>query len=148
MFDAPPPTVVLPANLPAQCFVTPAQDYNVPPMVLVAMVKVESKGRSVVSRNKNGSLDLGVAQHNTDSWVPYFKKKFGIEPAALATNPCQSIRAAAYVLRTELNHKSCAGSDIWCAVGRYHAPNNRNLAAIYIGKVKAAMNQILGKGAF
>jgi Transglycosylase SLT domain len=147
--------VVLPAHLPAQCFVQPAQDFRVPEMVLVALVKVESgDGHSKITKNANGTYDLGVAQTNTASWVPYLKKHYGIDPSALAYNACQSIRAAAFVLRMEMNHKTCnssatsQGENIWCGVRRYHAPNNKTAAEIYVSKVYKAMMEIAQKGKF
>jgi soluble lytic murein transglycosylase-like protein len=148
-----PHQIVLPARLPAQCFLTSASDYGVPPLVLVAMVKVESHGKSVVSRNPNGSFDLGVAQINLDasgkgSWGRYMRERYGITPEALANNPCQSIRAQAYVLRSELNHRSCGGSDIWCGVGRYHAPYKAEARAVYVEKVKAALSSLVASGKF
>lgn len=146
--DAIPPPIILPPHLPAQCFSQPAADYKVPEIVLVALTKVESKGKSVVGKNSNGSFDLGVAQHNTGSWVPFLQKKFGITPESLLNNPCQSIRAAAYVLRVEMNHKKCAGQDIWCGIGRYHSPNNPTLAAIYISKINDAITSIVSRGRY
>lgn len=146
--DIPPTSVVLPRHLPAQCFVQSAADYQVPQMVLVALVKVESDGRGRVGQNSNGTQDIGVAQHNSATWVPYLKAHFGIQPDALAKNPCQSIRAAAYVLRVEMNHKSCAGVDVWCGLRRYHAPNNRVAGDSYVLKIDAAIKSIILKGSF
>lgn len=142
------PSVTLPGNLPAQCFIQSANDYNVPAMVLVALVKVESNGKSVIGKNSNGSLDLGVAQHNTNSWVPYLDKKYGIKPESLLSNPCQSIRAAAFVLRSEMNHKSCGGVNVWCGLIRYHSPSNMIEGNIYINKIYKAIQDITMKGHF
>lgn len=146
--DAPPSSVILPQHLPAECFIQSANDYQIPSMVLVALVKVESNGLNTIGRNVGGTYDLGVAQHNSKSWVPYLKKHFGIQPESLANNPCQSIRAAAYVLRIEMNHKKCAGVDVWCGVGRYHSPNNRVEAQSYIQKISLALQSIVSKGKF
>jgi hypothetical protein len=147
---APPagPSIVLPARLPATCVLSAAGDYRIPPVVMLAMIKVESGGKSVVGRNANGSLDLGVAQHNTDSWVPFFRDRYGIDPQSLLDNPCQSIRAQAYVLRKELDSRECAGVDIWCAVGRYHAPYNMASRAVYIPKVQTALAVMVKSGRF
>lgn len=144
----PPSTVQLPDSLPAQCFVAAAEDYQVPAMVLVAIAKTESNGRSVVSKNNDGSYDYGVMQHNTNSWVPYFEREFGISRERLVKEPCQSIRAAAYVLRKEQDHKSCEGRPIWCGVGRYHAPNNLGLAQEYVGRVWKSLQKIVREGKF
>lgn len=144
--------VVLPSHLPSACFIQAARDYAVPDLVLAAMVKVESGGRSVVANNRDGSQDVGVAQHNTRSWVPYFEQKYGITRQDLLSNPCQSIRAQAYTLRREWNHRSCAPlawiQGVWCAVGRYHAPNNQRLAQIYVQKVQKAYMDMIAAGRF
>lgn len=142
------PRVVLPARLPAQCFIEAASAYGVPALVLVAMVKNESQGRSVASRNKDGSVDYGVAQHNSRSWVPYLEEHYGITKEALLSNPCQSIRAQAYVLRRELNTKACKGRDVWCGVARYHAPNSPRLQGIYVDRVRRALDRIVRTGRF
>lgn len=149
LIDYPPQQeVVLPAHLPAQCFVQTAVDYDLPAIVLVAMAKVESNGRSAVGVNKNGSVDLGVMQHNTDSWVPHLARNYGILPQDLLANPCQSIRAAGYVLRVEQNHKSCKARDIWCGVGRYHSPNDPAKSTAYVQRVRSALNGLLSGGKF
>lgn len=142
-FVAPvPPSVVLPARLPAQCFLSAATDYVVPPMVLVAMVKHESRGRSVARVNTNGTVDSGVAQINDASWGRYMQSRYNISTQALMSSPCQSIRVMAYVLRMEMNSRECAGTDVWCAVGRYHAPNSLANRALYVPKVKSALTEI------
>ena len=140
--------IVLPNHLPAWCIVQAAQDYALPAEVLVAIVKTESGGRSVVTRNANGSLDYGVAQINSASWIPYFEREFGISRESLVRSPCQAMRAQAYVLRKEMNSRECGGVDLWCAVGRYHAPNNLALRQIYVPKVQAALRKLLATGRF
>lgn len=144
--------VVLPNRLPAQCILNSAADYRVPSLVLVAMIKTESGGKSVASRNRNGSYDVGVAQHNTGSWVPYLEKKYGITAQDLLSSPCQSIRAQAYALRYEMNNKKCKDLPwdraVWCGVGRYHAPGNVALANVYLNKVYAAYMGLIRSGRF
>src|SRR5438105_15265106 len=73
-------TIVLPARLPAHCFLTAANDYALPAKVLVAIVKHESRGRSVVRRNTNGTFDYGVTQINSASWGKYMQERYGIPP--------------------------------------------------------------------
>jgi hypothetical protein len=143
-----PAVVMLPERLPAPCIQRAADDFAVPATVLLAMVKVESNGRSVVSPNTNGTWDIGVAQHNTSSWVPYFERRYGITAQALASDPCQSIRAQAYVIRREIHTRECAGVDLWCAVARYHAPNNLQARQKYLLKVQKALRHMLATGEF
>jgi soluble lytic murein transglycosylase-like protein len=140
--------VVLPDRLPAGCIQTAADDFGLPATLMLAMIKVESNGRSAVSRNPNGTYDVGVAQHNTASWVPYFERNYGITPQQLVSDPCQSIRAQAYVLRREVNSRECGGVDLWCAVARYHSPRNVRAREIYLHKVSSALQQMLATGRF
>ena len=134
--------IVLPTRLPAQCFLTAARDYVLPPMILVAIVKHESKGHSVAHLNSNGTVDSGVAQINDASWGRYMAARYNITTQALMVSPCQSIRVMAYALRMEMNHAECGGIDVWCGVGRYHSPNNSANRAVYVPKVRSALVQI------
>lgn len=143
------PVIVLPAHLPAKCFADAARDYAVPDLLLVAIVRRESSGRvGLATENRNGSRDLGVAGHNTGSWVKYFRERYAIPAEELQFNPCQSIRAAAYALRWEQNRPACRGRDIWCGVGRYHAPNSPDLAARYVRDVQRDLQAVVSRGRF
>lgn len=159
-FDAPPQesayyapaqtagVVVLPAHLQVGCFKDAARDYVLNPMVLVAIVKVESNGKAVSTLNTNGTVDHGIAQINTASWGRHVQERYGISTQALLTSNCQSVRVMAYALRSEMNSRECAGVDVWCGVGRYHSPGNPSLRATYVPKVQQAMNEILRTGKF
>ena len=139
---APVAPIVLPARLPAQCFLAAARDYVVPPMVLVAIVKHESRGHSVSHLNSNGTVDFGVAQINDASWGRYMRERFNISTEKLLSSPCQSIRVMAYALRWEMNNAECRGVDVWCGVDRYHSPNSMANRAAYVPKVQAEMIRI------
>lgn len=144
-----PPRIVLPDHLPAQCFDQAAQMYGVEASVLVAIVKVESRGKpQTVAVNTNGSQDIGAAGLNTNSWVPYFSRNYGIKRESLLSDVCLSIRAAAYALRWEWNRKACTNRDIWCAVARYHHPNDRAAQSVYVPKVQAALSSMIKTGRF
>ena len=138
----------VPARIPVECVNAASVDYNVPQLVLLAVLKQESNARPVVSRNRNGSYDYGPAQFNTDSWVPYFAKRYGIKPESLVNNMCQAIRAMAYVIRTEANTKVCRGEVLWCGVGRYHAPNDPVARHRYIVSVSEKLNRMIRTGKF
>ena len=143
-----PTQISLPPHIPAACVAQAAADYKIPEMLLLSIMKVESGGKSdAVNVNKNGSLDIGVTQLNTGSWVPYMAERYGIKPKALLDDPCQAIRASAYVVKRESMTRQCGG-DWWCAAGRYHAPNNLQFQYTYKSKLWNAWNQILSKGSF
>jgi len=141
-------TIVVPDRIPVGCVQVAASDYSVPAVLLLAMLKVESGGRSVVSSNANGTQDIGMAQHNSASWVPYLERRYGITAGDLLRSPCQSIRAQAYVLRREMNTRECGGFDLWCGVARYHSPGNANARKRYVARVHGALTEILESGRF
>lgn len=143
-----PAQILLPSRLPAHCIQSSADDFGLPASVLLAMIKVESNGYPVVSRNANGTWDIGVAQHNSASWVPYFERRYGITAQALTQDVCLSVRAQAYVLRSELRSRQCGGADLWCAVARYHSPRNHQAQQRYLTRVRAALHRILSEGRF
>lgn len=141
------PVVLVPQRIPVDCLMRAELDYQVPSLVLLSILKVESRGHPVVAVNANGSYDYGVAGINSNSWARYFQRNYGITPSDLM-NPCQGIRAQAYVLRTEWGHRSCRSLDVWCAVARYHHPSRKDLQEIYLGRVRKAMRSILQTGRF
>lgn len=140
--------ISLPAHIPAACVAQSAADYKIPEMLLLSIMKVESDGKTqAVNANSNGTLDIGITQLNTASWVPYMNQKYGIRPHTILNDPCQAIRAAAYVVKKESFSRQCSG-DWWCAAGRYHSPNNPQLQYIYKTKLHNAWNSILKRGSF
>lgn len=141
------PVVLVPPRIPVDCLMRAEIDYQVPSLVLLSILKVESRGHSVVAVNSNGTYDYGVAGINSASWARYFQRNYGISPSDLM-NPCQGIRAQAYVLRSEWAHRSCRSLDIWCAVARYHHPTRKDLQEVYLGRVRLAMKAILRTGRF
>lgn len=149
--------LVLPERIPADCVRQTSQDFGVAIPVLLAVLKVESGGRTgIVRSNSNGSFDVGPMQLNSKSWLPYFQARYGVTPQELDTSMCSSLRAGAYVLRTEAQSGPCRalaqhhpkGQDVWCAVGRYHAPNSVSLQAGYISRVVGHALRMMASGRF
>ncbi len=135
--------IVLPAHIDAKCVSQAADDYRIRSDVLIAMVMVESGGRSVVANNTNQSVDCGVAQQNFggDGWGNHLYSKYGLTCQDMVKNPCQSIRAQAYILRKELDGP-CVGKDIFCAIARYHSPGNKEFQNRYISRVIDALDRL------
>lgn len=141
--------IELPKRIPTGCVMSAARDYAIPEGVILAVLKQESGGQlGVVRTNTNGSVDVGPAQINSNSWLPYFQSRYGIKPETLANDMCQALRAQAYVLRREANSNACRDKPIWCAVGRYHAPGNAALQATYVLNVARKLGQMLQSGKF
>lgn len=137
--------VVVPDRIPAHCIEDSGNTYDINPLVLLSVLKVESNGRTgIVSTNTDGSADLGPSQFNTRSWAKVLIQKYNIPREALIHDMCQATRALGFALRTEIN---AAGGSLWEGIGNYHShtPKYHNK---YIGQVYAAYRQMTTKGKF
>ena len=98
-----------------QCLLPAAQRHGVNPHILRAILQVESGMRPhVVSRNRNGSIDVGMAQINSI----HFRElaQWGITPERLL-DPCVATHVAAWHLkRSLLRH-----GNTWFGVAAYHS---------------------------
>jgi soluble lytic murein transglycosylase-like protein len=103
------------------CMLAASSFYHLPPRVLPAIQAVEGGSVGVVSRNTNGSADLGVMQVNT-LWVGPLAAATGLPQAEvrarLTGDACFNIAAAAAILRVYLNAEH---GDLMRAVGDYHS---------------------------
>ncbi|MBC7801174.1 MAG: lytic transglycosylase domain-containing protein [Gemmatimonadaceae bacterium] len=103
------------------CMALVAQIYSLPPRVLPAIQAVEGGGPGVVSRNTDGSSDLGVMQINT-LWLPTLARytKLGTAEVRerLIHRPCFNIAAAGLIMRTYLDETK---GDLMLAIGNYHS---------------------------
>ena len=137
--------VIVPERIPPDCVHSSASAYNVNPLILLSVLKVESGGRTgIVSRNTNGTDDLGPSQFNTSSWAKLLIEKYKIPREALINDMCQSVRAMAFALRTEINS---AGGDLWKGIGNYHSRTPKHHVK-YVGLVYGAYKQMTSKGKF
>lgn len=97
------------------CLMPAAQRHGVNPQILRAILQVESGMRPhVVNRNRNGSIDVGMAQINSI----HFRElaQWGITPERLL-DPCVATHVAAWHLkRVMLRH-----GNTWFGVAAYHS---------------------------
>lgn len=71
----------------AACILMAAQNYSVPPSVLLGIYQVEGGAvGQAVGPNDNGSYDLGPMQINT-IWLPELARHWGVSEAT-AKNGC------------------------------------------------------------
>jgi hypothetical protein len=119
-----------PPQTPA-CIVVAARDYSLPLRGLLSVQLTEGGRLGTLSKNSNGSVDHGPFQINT-IWAQRLVREFGITPAMLTNDLCWSARAAAYILRYQINQ---AGGDFWEGVGHYHSYTKKYkeayIAAVY-----------------
>ena len=118
------------------CMVAAAAFYHLPPRVLPSIQAVEGGFVGSISRNTDGTDDLGVMQVNT-LWLPALARVTRMAPEAvrdrLVADACFSIAAGAAILRTYLNEER---GDLMRAVGDYHSHTpglNRSYQALVVG---------------
>jgi hypothetical protein len=103
------------------CMLAVARVQHLPPRVLPAIHVVEGGAVGTVSRNRDGSEDLGMMQINT-RWLPVLARETGRDEAALRqallTSPCYNIAVAGWILRLCLNETH---GNLLAAIGNYHS---------------------------
>lgn len=103
-----------------QCAARASLRYQVPELLLHAVVVKENGRMGKCSRNKNGTYDCGLAQINT-AWVQHFAR-YGIKLEHLLNDTCTNLHASAYILRDNVNKKR---GDWFSAIVAYNiGPNN------------------------
>jgi soluble lytic murein transglycosylase-like protein len=105
------------------CVIQAAADYSIPARALMAL-KLALVPRREPERGVIGQPAAPSAIPVNVSWRQALSKSFGISAEAIKTDLCWSARAAAYVLRHEVN---LANGDFWEGVGRFpsSAPSGR-----------------------
>lgn len=101
----------------AACLMTAAQNYALPPAVLIGILHVEGGKVGQQVRNRNGSYDLGPMQINT-LWVPVLAKEWNVSYNTakrwIRDDPCTNVNVAAWILRKNLDEtKSMSRAIAW-----------------------------------
>jgi len=103
------------------CLDAASRAYRVPPAILVILLNVEGGALGAVSRNTNGTVDIGPMQVN-QTWVPQVAAHWSTTNdrayRALRDNFCATLEAGAWILRQGLDE---AHGDFWEGVGFYHS---------------------------
>ncbi len=126
------------------CMALTAAFYQLPPRVLPAIQAVEGGAVGGVSRNTDGSDDLGVMQVNT-LWLPALARVTAMSTEAvrarLVADPCFNIAAGGIILRTYLIESHF---DLMRAVGYYHS-HTPGLGQTYRIAVRDAARRLFGQ---
>jgi soluble lytic murein transglycosylase-like protein len=108
--------------------------FNVPELLLDAIIGKEDGRTGQCTKNKDGSYDCGLAQINT-SWAPLFKKS-NVSFYYVTNDVCTNLQACAYILRDNYNKK---GGDWRAAIVAYNiGPNSTSVTKREIGAKYAA----------
>jgi hypothetical protein len=126
------------------CMLAVSQFYHLPPRVLPSIQVVESGRPGTISRNFNGTADLGVMQVNT-RWLPYLARSWHMTPRTVAerliNDPCFNIVASGAIMRIYLDE---AHGNVVQAVGYYHS-HTPDLAMWYQIRVIRASFVLFGE---
>jgi hypothetical protein len=103
------------------CLKAAADVHHLPAGVLVLLISVEGGRLGAVSRNTNGTVDIGPMQLN-DTWLGKIAEHWGAsrEEAyrALRDSFCANVEGGAWILRQALDE---ARGDLWEGVALYHS---------------------------
>ena len=118
------------------CWSIASTTYRVNVRLLYAIARVESGLHAgAVSRNGNGSYDIGLMQINS-WWLPKLAK-YGITARKLRTNACLNLKVGAWILAQSVRRYGMN----WRGVGAYNARTDHKRAA-YARKVVRELKAI------
>lgn len=86
-------------TLEPRCAHHTAQVWGVPVALLEAIHEVEAGKPGLRHKNRNGSFDLGVMQHNSAT-AALLQRKFGVDPDALLWSECYAVYVTGWTLAT------------------------------------------------
>lgn len=108
----------------AACLMLASQTYDVPPAVMVGIMKAEGGKVGQEVRNTNGSYDLGPMQINT-IWMPELAKKWGVSKDTarewVRDDACTNVGVAAWILKGHLVETGSLSQ----AIAHYHSRTPR-----------------------
>ncbi|MGZ1522174.1 transglycosylase SLT domain-containing protein [Xanthomonas citri] len=116
----------------AACVRAAAARYRVPEQIVWTILRTEGGTTGKVSRNSNGTYDMGQMQINSVHLksAPYQFEKYGITRDALVNNQCLNINVGTYMLASEISR----APSFWKGVTNYHSRTPQK-AAVYLSKV-------------
>lgn len=103
------------------CIISAANEYDLPANDLLAIASIENGRNGAVSRNKNGSVDMGVFQLNSVHWEEkgQFRGKVSLERAL--NDGCYAAKIAAYIVKN--NYTKYPKKDRWEVLSYYNSKN-------------------------
>ncbi len=126
-------------DVPLQCVNTAAMEFHIPAKLIIAVLETERGRVGQISKNKNGTYDIGPMQVNS-TWIPTLNK-FGITEADLKNIPCVNLKAGAWILSKAIVHEN----NLLQGVGDYHS-HTASLNQHYYQIIQiryTALNQLL-----
>nr|WP_229650316.1 lytic transglycosylase domain-containing protein [Vibrio splendidus]MCC4882976.1 lytic transglycosylase domain-containing protein [Vibrio splendidus] len=143
MFELPPnlpPPKEVSESVIERCVSYSANHFDINKNVIKSIVLVEGGKAGTMSRNSNGTYDMGIMQINTIH-LPDIKKKYPtVTWKDVAYDPCINIGIGSWILSQRLKE----ASSYWVGVGNYHSktPKFRNR---YLKKIYAAYRGVVSR---
>jgi len=132
-----------PTPLTQECLERVSARYEVHPLILSLLHRVEGGYNGAKIENTNGTFDLGFMQVNTIHLD--FLSNYGITEKMLQNNACVSLGFAAYyVKKVTINETVVNAEDYLRAIARYHSKNepyNSNYAI----RLREELEQVIGR---
>ena len=123
----------------AACLMMAAQNYAIPPQVLIGILHVEGGKIGQQVRNTNGTYDLGPMQINT-LWTKELAQKWGVSreraKRLIRDDACTNINVAAWIFRRNLNETKSLPKAI-----EWYNSRTPHIGRAYRKKVIAAMKK-------
>lgn len=121
------PTPVDPVPTPSpviesfgDCIQHASRQYRLPEVLFRAILLTEGGRTGAITRNKNGSYDMGPAQINS-SWLPRLSV-MGIARDRVLNDGCLNIHIGAWILATALGGQTPDNpAEFWRRVGNYNS---------------------------
>ena len=156
MFDLPPPPTVpidapqevvhrleQPTPLTYECLERVSRRYEVHPVILSLVARVEGGWSGARIENTNGTFDLGLMQVNTIHLE--FLSQYGITEKMLQYNDCISLGYAAWYIRQVTVDQTAVGTDDYFrAIARYHSKNEPHNTR-YANRLQAEFREAFGE---
>ena len=141
--DAPPEMIQRleqPTPLTRECLDRVSRAYEVHPVILSLIARVEGGWTGAKIANKDGSYDLGLMQINTIHLE--FLKTYGITEEMLRNTDCINLGFAAYYVRKVTTNQTAANAyEYLRAIARYHSKNEPH-RTVYADKLMAEWENV------
>lgn len=123
----------------ATCLMIAAQNYAIPPQVLIGILHVEGGKVGQQVRNTNGTYDLGPMQINT-LWTKELAKEWGVSRqqahVMIRDDACTNVNVAAWIFRRNWNETRSLPKAI-----QWYNSRTPHIGKKYKRKVIAAMRK-------
>ncbi len=144
MFELPPnlpPVQEVEPKVLERCVNYSSRYFGIHPNIIKSIIIVEGGKNGSMSRNSNGTYDMGIMQINTIHLPDIIRKYPGLTWSDVSYKPCVNIGIGASILNDRLKELK-PNQDYWIGVGNYHSktPKYRTL---YLSKIYSAYRKLI-----